>query len=132
MVVPPNGQYILLCSPMSVILCAFWPSARHDLLAEFDQEFSSRAYDRTNTRESIKKLLSIELRLLSSCTRDDCSSMIRQMLIPILHVKEVSLRVFFRFLSSCISRSIPAPDSSYPTPCLFIGLRVIDASLHMV
>lgn len=43
MVFPPNGQYILLCSPVSVILCAFWLSARHDLLAGLDQEFSSLA-----------------------------------------------------------------------------------------
>jgi len=48
MVFPPNGQYILLCSPVSVILCAFWLSARHDLLAGLDQKFSSRARARAH------------------------------------------------------------------------------------
>lgn len=109
MVVPPNGQYILLCSPMSVILCAFWPSARHDLLAEFDQEFSSRAHDRTNTRESIKKLLSIELRLLSSCARDDCFSMEWQTLIYVLHAKEMPLRIW----QICVSSSACCLLASY-------------------
>lgn len=43
MVFPPNGQYILLCPPVSVILRAFCLSAQHDLLTGLDQEFSSCA-----------------------------------------------------------------------------------------
>jgi hypothetical protein len=66
MVFPPNGQYILLCPPVPVILRAFCLSARHDLLTGLDQEFSScararagayvHARERTNARGSIKKL----------------------------------------------------------------------------
>jgi len=62
MAFPPNGQYILLCPPVPVILRAFCLSARHDLLTGLDQEFSScaracvRARERTNARGSIKKL----------------------------------------------------------------------------
>lgn len=92
----------------------------------FDQEFSSRARHRTNTRESIKKLLSIapiafEFARVVIVPRwngsivNDNIRFERGVVAFLINLRHV----FFRFLHPS---SISAPDSSYPTRHLFIGL----------